>query len=167
MTYGDLHLVKRCDLIMLDMRTRYPWLGVRVRVSGRDFVTHPSRWVDCGVWTQAHRGKQIDFRAVAGKVLKFRFELEDGLGWSGLLPNGGLSLDGKRLDIANGEIMMDGTREDFLGRQFAVLDGTQVLGEMESQTVGNPELVNHLGFAELNAWGERVDLPQILVGPDK
>jgi hypothetical protein len=166
-TYGDLHLVKRCDLVMLDMRTNFPWAGVRVRLSGRDFVSHPSRWVDCGLWTQNHFGKQIDFRAVAGKVLKFRFELEDGLQWNLLLPNGGLSLNGKRLDIANGEIIMNGSRCDFLGRQFQVLNGTQSLGELSSQTIGNPELLNHLGFAELNAWGERVDLPQSLVGPDK
>lgn len=166
-TYGDLHLFKRCDLVMLDMRTAFPWMGVRVKVSGKDFVSHGNRWVDCGVWRQELRGKQLDFSAVSGKVLKFRFELEDGLEWNGLLPNGGLSLNGKRLDIANGEIMMNGTREDFLGRQFAILDGTRVLDDMQTQTLGDAELVNHFGFAELNAWGERVDLPTILVGPDK
>ena len=157
-TYGDLHFIKRCDLIMLDMQTSFPWTGVRVFLSGRDFVSHPNNWVDCGVWTQDSPGKQIDFRTIMGKVLKFRFELVDSLHWNGLLPNGGLSLNGKTLDIANGEIIMNGNRTDFRGRQFLQLDGTVSIEQTNTP---------RLGFAELNAWGERVDLPQTLIGPDK
>jgi hypothetical protein len=157
-TYGDLHFSKRCDLVMLDMRTDFPWLGVRVLLSGRDFVSHPSQWVDCGLWTQELPGKQVDFKTVAGKVLKFRFELVDSLHWDGLLPNGGLSLNGKALDVADGEITMDGSRNDFRGRQFLQLDGTQTIGQTSEVM---------LGYAELNAWGERIDLPQTLIGPDK
>ena len=156
-TYGDLHFVKRCDLIMLDAKTDFPWTGFRVFVSGKDFVSHKDNWIDCGFWTQSLRGKQIDFRAVAGKVLKFRFELEDSLMWNGLLPNGGLSLNGERLDIANGEIIMNGERCDFLARHLLSPGGT----------IGLDDPAPWLGFAELNAWGERADLPQILIGPDK
>lgn len=158
-TYGDLHFVKRVDLVMLDMKLSFPWSGVRVKISGRDYVSHPNRWVDCGVWDQNAKEKQLDFKAVSGKVLKFRFELVDCLDWNGLLPNGGLSLNGKRLDIANGEIIMDGSRSDFLARQVQMFDGFQTLDELDTAM--------SLNFAELNAWGERVDLPQVLIGPDK
>ena len=159
-SYEDQHFVKRVDLLMIDARSQHPWVGVRVRISGRDFITHPSRWINCGLWTQQLKQKQIDFPAVAGKVLKFRFELVDSLSWNGLLPNGGLQLNGIPLDIANGQIRMDGSREDFLGRQFGTLDGTQTLEEV----CAGPKI----GFFELNAWGERVDLPaQLTVGPDK
>ena len=158
-TYGDLHFVKQVDLLMIDARVQFPWTGFRVFVSGKDFVSHPNNWIDCGLWTQEHESKQLDFKRVSGKVLKFKFVLEDGLFWNGLLPNGGLSLNGERLDIANGEIIMDGSRSDFLGRQFTSLDGTTTLGELYD----GPKL----GFVEFNAWGERVDLPQSLVGPDK
>lgn len=166
-TYGDLHFVKRCDLMMLDARTEWPWVGFEVWVSGKDYVTHPNAWVFCGLWTQRNRMKQTDFRAVAGKVLKFKFVLRDGFGWNGLLPNGGLSLNGKNLDIANGQIIMDGSRKDFLGRQFICPDGTRTIGELGGELIGSPEVTSRMGFAELNAWGERVDLPQILIGPDK
>jgi hypothetical protein len=86
--------------------------------------------------------------------------LVDSLSWNGLLLNGGLQLNGIPLDIANGQIIMDGSREDFLGRQFVTLDGTRTLEEM----CAGPKV----GFFELNSWGERVDLPpQLAVGPDK
>lgn len=158
-SYGDLHLLKRTDLVMLDMRTSFPWVGVKVYVSGRHFMSHPDNWEYCGLWTQELFGKQIDFLAVAGKVLKFKFVLVDGLNLEGVQLNGGLSLDGKRLDVANGEIIMDGSRSDFLGKQSVLLGGTETLDGLAHQS--------RLNFAEIRAWGERVDLPQSLVGPDK
>lgn len=158
-SYEDQHFEKRTDLVLVDAKSQHPWVGLRVRVSGRNFITHGSRWVDCGLWTQRLPQHQLNFPAVSGKVLKFRFELVDCLAWNGLLPNGGLQLNGIHLDIANGEIIMDGRRNDFLGHQFICADGTQSLAEVVAG--------QRSGFFEINSWGERVILPSEVYGPDK
>lgn len=157
--YGDLHFVKKVDLMMIDARGEYPWMGFKLEISGRDYVTEKPRWKDCGFWTQWLPGRQLDFWAVPGKVLKFRFTLQDSLNWNGILPNGGLSLDGKKLDIANGQIIMNGERDDFFGCQFLSPDGTM--------NCDGQQFVQSVNMFELNAFGERVDLPETLVGPDK
>ena len=162
-TYGDLHFHKRIDLVSFDAKYEFPWEGVRVLVAGRDYVTHSCNWVDCGVWTKQDKAKHLDFRTVQGKVLKFRFVLQDQLVTQADRPNGGLTLgdDGRVMDagdIWDGTLCFDGSHVSW-GRQFRRLDGTVSLSEFSA-----PYRFN---FFELNAWGERVDLPSILVGPDK
>lgn len=160
-TYGDLHTNKKVDLMMIDADVRWPWTGFRLYVSGKDYVTQGDNWIDCGLWTSWRRDRQVDFPSVAGKALRFKFVLEDCLNWSGLLPNGGLQLDGKLLDVADGQIIMNGSRGDFLGRQFMTLylDGRQTFDQMVNDQ--RPH------YSDINAFGERVDLSKTLIGPDK
>jgi hypothetical protein len=155
-TYGDIHFHKKVDLVLIDGNYDLPWMGVKVMVSGRDYISDRKRWVDCGVWTQELKSKQIDFAAVSGRVLKYRFEVLSDLEIGALL-NGGVNLDGKRPDVFDGRMVMSGVKT-LLPRQIPVCDGSLLMSDMG---------VTRLNWFDLAAWGERVDLPTVVTGPDK
>lgn len=192
-TYGDIHFHKRVDLVLLDGSYDFPWMGVRVWVSGRDYISEKKKWVNCGVWTQDKKSKQLDFPAVSGRVLKYRFELLSDLDL-GAGFDGGVRLDGRRPDVCDGRFGFDGV-EDLMPRQIPVLDGVyswdgfeilhprnEVFG-VDGQGVMHPVITSpytytdttrvlklqgcRLNWFDLAAWGERVDLPQVVTGPDK
>lgn len=158
-SYGDLHFTKSVDLLVLDAGYGSPYGGLKVSVCGRERTSEKVRWSEVGVWRKNGSQGLLDFSPVVGKVIRFRFEVVSNLVTlsAGLAPNGGLRLDGKRLDVLNGEFKMDGTRL-FYPYETVEMDGSVTLGE----------LVYPREFHfELAGWGERVNLPQTLVGPDK
>jgi hypothetical protein len=148
LTYGDIHSYKTSDLVVLDAELKHPWVGVEVSVSGKRRVSDEAVYVLSGVWNLDK--EHLDFVTVSGKALRYRFALkEDAILWDGKqLPNGGQRLDGKRLDLYNGTVKLDGSTS------------LHALGYEDTSTV--PEYK-----AELYAWGERVNLPDVLIGPDK
>lgn len=148
-TYGDLHSYKTTDLVVLDAEVKKPWVGIKVLVKGKRRVTQESEWVDGGLWTDLKEHQ--DFVAVAGKALRFRFELVSGLlcADGGMTLNGGQQLTGIKVENYDGSVK---------------LDGSKTLREASFyEQVDNGER----WFAEFYAWGERVNLPERLVGPDK
>lgn len=193
-TYGDIHFHKKVDLLMIDGMYDFPWMGVRVKVSGRDYISEKKKWVECGVWVQDRKSKQIDFPAVNGRVLKFRFELVSDLDFSTSL-NGSCTLNGRRDDVCDGRIVMDGV-EDLQPRQIPTMNG---VCELDGKQIHHPEqplewfdwngvlyrycfdlngesyrspitrATVRLNWFDFAAWGERVEIPQALVptGPDK
>jgi len=148
-TYGDIHSYKDTDLVVIDAEYRKPWAGIRVSVAGKRRVTDTETWVDCGVW-ELDKEHQ-DFSAIPGKALRYKFELVSALPTANgsLLPNGGQRLDGIKVDCYDGSVILDGSRH---------------LQVSDSYTAQNQ---TDKWFAELYAWGERVNLPERLVGPDK
>ena len=152
-TYGDVHFVKTTDLVVLDASYEFPWRGVKVSVCGKHFVSEKSVWTECGEWKQFNRFRQIDFKGVSGRVLKYRFEVVSDLSVQPVFYNGAFKLDGRRDDVFSGLEVMSGEKE-FCGRQFDSVTGLSVVED-------------RFNWFELAAWGERVDMPQIVIGPDK
>jgi len=148
LTYGDIHSYKTTDLVVLDAELVLPWGGVRVKVAGKKRVSETTNWVDVGVWRPGQEHK--DFPAVSGKALRYRFELvSDLVTANGLYAlNGGQRLTGKRLDLLDGGVKLDGS-------------------VMPHEADYYSESVDERFLAELYAWGERANLPERLVGPDK
>ena len=147
-TYGDIHSYKTTDLVVLDFELAEPWSGVKVSVAGKKRITETTNWVEAGVWEE---GKEhLDFPAVAGKALRYRFELVSNLPTANgsFILNGGQRLDGNRLDLLNGSVRLDGSTAPHEASYYA-------------------ETEEKKRFAEVYAWGERVNLPERLVGPDK
>jgi hypothetical protein len=149
LTYGDIHSYKTTDLVVLDVEAREPWTGVRVLVGGKKRVSETVSWIDCGVWND--KKEHQDFVAVAGKALRYRFELVDDLirADGSYTLNGGQQLTGKRVECYDGSVKLDGSRTLREASFYEQADN----GER--------------WFAEFYAWGERVNLPERLVGPDK
>lgn len=147
-TYGDIHSYKDTDLVVLDAEIEFPWSEVEVGAAGKRRVSQETTWSTVGVWNEDM--EHLDFVAVVGKALRFRFALKENLlRFDGSqYPNGGQKLDGKKLDLANGSVKADGaTKPHELGYGWVEVVPT--------------------AKAELYAWGERVNLPERLVGPDK
>ncbi len=148
-TYGDIHSYKTTDLVVVDAEVEEPWVGVKVLVGGKKRVTEATTWQDCGVWDESMEHK--DFVAVAGKVLRFRFELVHDLicADGSMTANGGQQLTGKRVDLYDGHVKLDGSKTLHEASYY------------ENVASGRD------WFCEIYAWGERVNLPDRLVGPDK
>jgi hypothetical protein len=149
LTYGDIHSYKTTDLVVLDAELKHPWSGIRVLVCGKKRVSQETVWTDAGVWLQTMEHK--DFVSVAGKALRFRFEFVDDLikADGSLTLNGGQRLNGKRLDLLDGTVKLDGTKHPHVAADYEdTSDGVR-------------------WFGEVYAWGERTNLPEKLVGPDK
>jgi hypothetical protein len=148
LTYGDIHSYKTSDLVVLDAKVQRPWVGLRVFVAGKKRVSAETVWVDAGVWKE---GKEhLDFQAVSGKALRYRFEPESDLVRcdNNYLLNGGQKLTGIKLDLLNGSVKLDGSKTPH-----------------EESYYTEPLVPAWEG--ELYAWGERANLPERLVGPDK
>jgi hypothetical protein len=148
LTYGDIHSYKTTDLVVLDAELKSPWSGVRVLVAGKKRASETTTWIDKGVWYPGHEHK--DFAAVAGKALRYRFELVSDLVTAdgSCLLNAGQRLSGKKIDLLNGGVRLDGSVMPHEASYYS-----------QNQT--------EKWVAEVYAWGERTNLPERLVGPDK
>lgn len=151
LTYGDVHAVKSTDLVVLDACVKEPWSGIRVLVAGKRRVQEKTVWKDGGVWVDDLAQTHRDFSEVAGRALRFRFEMVDKVlkADGSVSANGGQQLDGSRVDSLDGSIKLDGSMK--------VKDGNEVPEPDDGER----------WFAQLYAWGERVNLPEEIVGPDK
>lgn len=149
-SYGDNHFHKKVDLVFVDCDYDYPWHGVEVGVSVNDYVTEKVRWVKVGVLDKFKRGslQQVDFKARQGRTIKFRFELVSNLD---------VSLNEKGLDLWNGSLHCNDRSQRFMGRQYRRWDGRLLCDDEQPK----------LNRFEFHSWGQRVDIPQTLIGPDK
>lgn len=149
-SYGDNHFHKKVDLIFIDCDYDYPWHGVDVSVSVNNYVSERTRWVKVGHLDKFQHGslQQVDFPARSGRVIKYRFEL---------ISNMTLVLNDAGHDLFNGAHTFNNPNQRFLGRQFRYFDGSLLFD-------GPEQKLNRFDFY---SWGQRVDLPQTLIGPDK
>lgn len=149
-SYNDNHFHKKVDLVFLDCDYDYPWHGVDLKVSTNNYVSERARWVKVGRHDKFKRGshQQIDFKARQGRVIKFRFELVSNLD---------VSLNENGLDLWNGALHCNDESQRFMGRQYRRCDGTLLFDGA----------VQKLNRFEFHSWGQRVDIPQTLIGPDK
>jgi len=149
-SYNDNHFHKKVDLVFIDCDYDYPWHGVDLKVSTNDYVTERARWVKVGHLDKYKRGsfQQIDFKARQGRVIKFRFELVSNLN---------ITLNEQGLNLWNGTLRCNDKSQRFTGRQFRRWNGVKLCD-------GAVQKLNRFDFY---SWGQRVDIPQTLIGPDK
>jgi hypothetical protein len=161
--YGDVHLYKTTDLVVVDAKySQLYFKGLEVKVSGRDFTSHPPIWKGCGLWDRFRRLNQVDFLGVKGRMFRFRFEvLWNDMRSSGEIANvGGLFWDGVDRLVSDGRVGSGDGEQCWLPKEMMYFDG----GEEASDVTGYYDP----GSLRLHGWGERVDMPERLkTGPDK
>lgn len=154
-TYGDIFNTKDVDLISFDSQYSLPWSGWDIKVSAKQRVTEDSEYEDFGLWRMGMH--HSDSTTKAGHTLQFKFLLN-----SEILEDGFIVGEGKTWDDTLFVFLWDGSYNADLANGLPLR-----IEEYVGWTGLGLNKVNPDFACVLYAWGERVNLPDTDVGPDK